>query len=420
MKAGRVKKVRDQRGINSNCIMLEGLFNTLGHDIIGMTTIVPLFLSFLGASLNLIGAVSSMQSIASTFMPLLLGGFVAATRSKRNFSMLVNGLSRFSILLIPIAVIMGFPNSTILVLFFIVMAFFSLCQPITGLSWNYLLGNCVDPGKRGKLLGTLFALSGIITFASSNIIKWIRSTPALSEINQFAAIYALGGLLMGCSVLFYIPLKEDKATSQEKPKVDIRTYLGELLNCYKNKQYIRALMANACSQLSIGVNAFFFLYAQNTLELDAPAISNLIVLQTLGIMVGGLTTGRISERFGIKRMLQMVEAMGLIVPIMGLIAGTTATPFVFTAIAVFTIGFAKTGLIGYQAYILEVIDTKKSVYHVVAKGLAFLPISFTGVIVGSLIQRFTNTPLFYVQIALAILACICVARLKLTVYPKTK
>lgn len=37
------KSYQDQT--NSRCIMLEGLFNTLGHDIIGMTTIVPLFIT---------------------------------------------------------------------------------------------------------------------------------------------------------------------------------------------------------------------------------------------------------------------------------------------------------------------------------------------------------------------------------------
>ena len=409
-------KERDQKAINGNCIMLEGLFNTLGHDIIGMATIVPLFLSFLGASLNLIGAMSSMQSIASTLMPLLLGGVVAGTKSKRNFSMLVNGLSRFSILLIPLAIVLKLPSNSLLVLFFIVMAFFSLCQPITGLSWNYLLGNCVEPAKRGKLLGTLFALSGIITFASSNIIKWIRATPALSQIHQFAAIFALGGLLMGCSVLFYIPLKEDQQAGTLKAKINIAAYIQALLACFKNKAYLQALRTNAFSQLSISVNAFFYLYAQNTLALDAAAISNLIVLQTLGIMLGGLATGRISERLGIKRMLQMVEGLGLLVPVMGLVANASASPMLYASIAVFVIGFAKTGLIGYQAYVLEVIETKNSVYYVVAKGLAFLPISFSGVVIGSLIQRFTNIPLFYAQIVLCTFACISASRLKLTVF----
>ncbi len=60
---------------NYYCILFEGLFNTLGTDVLGMTTIVPLFLAEFGASLTLIGSLSSMQSILHGITPLLAGGF---------------------------------------------------------------------------------------------------------------------------------------------------------------------------------------------------------------------------------------------------------------------------------------------------------------------------------------------------------
>lgn len=408
---------RDQARLNGTCIMMEGLFNTLGSDILGMTTIVPLFLAYLGASLETIGAVNTMQSIFGAVVPLLCGGVVAAAKSKRNFSILINGLSRSAILLIPLGVVLGLSHGAELALFFCVIGFYAMCQPITGLTWNYLLGDCVPADRRGKLLGTLYACSGVITFASSAIIKGIRAS-SLQEGYQYACIFALGGILMACSVLFYLPLKENRHDENTAQARDVKGYIRELITCYRDKLFRRVLFTNVCSSLALSVNAFFYVFAQNVLLLTTDQVSNLIVLQTLGLMLGGMVTGRVSDRLGLKRMLQLIEGLGILVPVMGLIAMGSGAPFLFAAIAVFIIGFTKSGLIGYQAYILEIVPTEKSVYHIVARSLTLLPFSVSGIVIGGVISGASNVPAFIIQIAFACLALLGASTLKLTVYQK--
>lgn len=408
---------RDQAHLNGTCIMMEGLFNTLGSDILGMTTIVPLFLASLGASMETIGAMNTLQSICGAVMPLCCGGIVAAAGSKRNLSLWVNGLSRSAILLIPLGIFLKLSPAAELALFFCVIAFYFICQPVTGLTWNYLLGDCVPASRRGKLLGTLYALSGVITFASSAIIKGIRAS-SLTEGYQYACIFSLGGLLMACSVLFYLPLKEKTHTGSTVKARDVRGYVRELCGCFRNRLFRRVIFTNVFSQLSISVNSFFYIFAQNVLALSTDQVSNLIVLQTLGMMLGGVITGRVSERLGLKRMLQLIEGLGVFVPVMGLMALRSAAPFAFAAAAVFAIGFTKSGLIGYQAYILEIVPTEKSVYHIVARSLTLLPFSFSGIAIGTVISSFTNTPAFAAQIFLAVMALLGASTLKLNVYKK--
>lgn len=410
-------KAPDQDTLNERCIMMEGLFNALGNDIIGATTIMPLFLAYLGANLRLIGMFSSMQSVFSAVAPLLFGSIVAATRSKKWFSIILNGVARSSVVFISLGLALGLPKGGELILFFAVMGLFYLNQPVTGLAWNHLLGACVRPQNRGRLLGTLYAISGVITFLSSAIIKAIRAS-ALDEGGQYAAIFLLGGVLLGCSVLFYLPLKEGTAgESGAKPeRIGLRTYIAELKSCYRNRMFRKTLFANTFSSLAVAVNAFFFVFAQNVLCLSADQISNLIVFQTLGLMLGGMITGRISQYLGVKRMLQCVEGLGILVPVMGLLATGSAHAFLFAAIGVFFIGFTKSGLIGFSAYILEIIPTEKTVYHIVARALALLPFSFAGALFGELIGRFTNTPVFIAQIVLAAISFFGVSRLRLNVY----
>lgn len=419
MKDVRLKwKKPAQDAINGYCIMLEGLFNTLGHDIIGMQTIVPLFLSYLGASMEAIGSLSTLQSVFGAIMPLLCGGMVAAAGSKKKMSMIINGVARTAYLLIPLGIVLGLSPAAELALFFGVMVLANMGQPVTGITWNYLLGDCVPAARRGKLLGTLYALSGVITFVSSAVIKAIRSSPTLSEIDQYAAIFALGGALMACSVLCYIPLKEHSAGGVTPEKRQAGNYIRQLLDCYRDRLYRRVLAANVFSSLSLSVNAFFFVFAQNTLGLTSGQVSNLIVIQTLGLMIGGVVTGQIPDKLGLKRMLQTIEGLGIFVPVLGLLAMRADVPFLFTAAAVFIIGFTKSGLIGYQAYILEIVPTEKSVYHIVARSLTLLPFSFAGIAIGSLIAHYSNTPAFALQIVLAVLAFAGASRLKLTVYKK--
>lgn len=395
--------------------MFEGLFNSLGNDIIGMTTIVPLFLASIGAQLSQIGSLSTIQSVMATLVPLVAGGAVAAAANKRKMSMLINGFSRSSFLLIPLGLVLGLNPRSELALFFVVIIFFYLLQPVTGLIWSYLLGACVPNEKRGKLLGTLFGLSGLITFASSTIIKGIRSS-SLEESMQYAVIFTLGGIIMASSVFFFIPLRERRQTAAPV-RVGFKDYLRELVSCFGNRLFCRLMLANAFSSVSVIINTFYFIYAQNRLGLSSEKISNLIIVQTLGLMAGGFITGNISEKFGIKRTLQLIECLELAVPIMGLLAAKS-TPYLFAAATVFSIGFIKSGNSGFQAYLLEIIPTEKSVFHIVARNLVLLPFSFSGVLVGALIARYSNTPAFFLQLVMASMAMVMVCTLKLNVYKK--
>ncbi len=411
----RLRK-RDQDTVNSYCIMFEGLCNSLGTDIIGMSTIVPLFLSSIGASLSQIGSLSTIQSAMGTAVPLLMGGTVAAVSDKRRMSMLINGISRSSFLLIPLGLFLGLRPKAELTLFFIVIFFYYLMQPVTGLIWSYLLGACVPNQKRGRLLGTLFGLSGLLTFISSTIIKWIRSS-AFSESIQYAMIFSLGGTIMACSVLFFIPLRE--RTAVEAPKrIGFQVYIRELLSCFRNRLFCRLLVANAFSSAAVIINTFYLIFAQNRLGLGADKVSNLIIVQTLGLMAGGFTTGHISGKYGIKRTLQLIESLELLVPVMGLLA-LYGNPYFLAAVSLFTIGFIKSGTSAYQAYLLEIIPTQKSVFHIVAKNLVLLPFSFSGVLIGAIITRYSNGPAFIIQMVMAVLALTMVCTLRLNVFRKS-
>jgi len=419
MRLSKIRQtIREDR--NGLCVMMEGMFNHLGVDILDMTTIIPLFLSYLGANLETIGAVTTLRSVMGSVVPLLLGSVVAATRSKRNFAMIFNGSSRAAMLLIAVALFMDLPLQSILVLFFIVILYYSFCQPLTGLSWNHLIGAYMPPEKRATMLGILYSASGVLIFLSSYIIKYIRSHPALTEKTQYAWIFLIGGLFVATSVLWYVPLKEDREHLEQRGTAHGKDYVMELMRCYKNKKFRQIIYTQLFANVSTNINTFFFLFAQDTLLFSPQNISDLIVVQTLGVMVGGFVTGWISQRFGVKRMLQTMEALGVLVPVMGLAAMAGHLPMGCSAVALFIIGFMKGGQVGYSSYILEIVPNEKTVYHVVARSLIMIPFSFASILVGYLITNLGNGPVFAIQAALGLGACFFASRLELNVFSRRK
>ena len=323
------KKFRfpSDKGRNYYCILFEGLFNTLGTDVLGMTTIVPLFLAEFGASLTLIGSLSSMQSILHGITPLLAGGFIAAAVSKKSLSLLLNGISRGAILLIPFLLLLRFPDSVIVGAFFMVMLLYFCFQSMSGIIWNHLLGDCVTGRRRGQLAGTLFAISGFITFISSNLVKIIRDSPELDRRTKYGIIFGLAGILLTSSVLCFIPLREEPVGASPKEERNVKVYLSELFRCFRNRDFNWLLITNCLSHTSSMINTFIYLYAQNFLRLPSTQVSTLLVIQTLGVIAGGFSTGRVSSRFGCKRMLIFAESLGLLVPVCSLTAMHTQFPF---------------------------------------------------------------------------------------------
>jgi Na+/melibiose symporter-like transporter len=332
-------------------------------------------------------------------------------------SLTFNGIARTAILLIPLSLLFGLPNHWIITIFFIVILPFYVFSSVTGISWNYLLGTCVQPDSRGKLLGTLVACSGIVSFFSSNVVRLLRENEGLTQSGKYASIFGLGGVLMASSVLFFIPLKEQVFTPTPKEDRNIKAYFSSLLLCVKNKFFRRMIAAQAFSSTSMAMNTFLYIYAQNYLKVDTKVISLMLIVQTLGTIAGGFVTGKISEHLGSKRTIFTVECLGLTIPIMELCALQFGGGPVLMIACVFLMGFSRSGQMAYQTYLLEVAGEGKSIFYLVSKSMILLPFSFVSVLVGLYFDGTYPISFVYIlQICIAVVAIVLVTRMKLFTY----
>jgi MFS family permease len=399
--------------INYFCILFEGIFNLMGYDLLGIASIVPLFLSEYGASLGFIGMLTTIQGISTALVPLLFGGFAAKARSKKRFSILLNGCSRGLVLLVPAALLCNLSNGAIIGVFMFVFVLLFMAAPLTGLTWNYLLNDCIGMRERPKLLGVLFAMSGVVSFGTSNLIKVIRDSSSLPSNMKYFYIFGFAAVAMCISVLCFVPLRENHTQDTQPQAFKVKEYLSSLATCFHNRDFNKLVRANVFSYISVVLNSFIYIYAERTLKLESNLISNMIIFQTVGLIAGGIVTGQVSARFGVKRMLVLVECAGLFIPLVALLCGTLTNPYPLMCLCVALFGFIRSGQLGYTNYIIEVVEKEKLIFHMVAKGLLLLPLSFLSTFAGLYIQSHWMAPIFIVQAAASLAAILMCTKLRL-------
>jgi predicted MFS family arabinose efflux permease len=221
-------------------------------------------------------------------------------------------------------------------------------------------------------------------------------------------------------VLFFIPLREQTSAAAGRKNPGLKAYFLNLAECWKNIFFRRLIYTQACSSVCTGINTFLYILAQNYLRVSTEWISYMIIIQTLGVFFGGLLTGRISEYFGSKRTLILVECIGLCVPVLELFGLNFGRGEILMSAAAFLIGFSRSGLMAFQGHLLELAGQERSIYYIVTKSVLLLPFSFASVLVGLFIEHISLPPVLFFQIGMASAAIFCASRLKLFLYRKQK
>jgi predicted MFS family arabinose efflux permease len=397
---------------NSLCLTLEGGFNVLATDMLGIASVVPLFLQEYGAGPVVIGMLPALQTGAALLVPLLLGNFVSGLKSKKRFNVTMNGVFRPSVLLIALALLLLQDKAAVVAVFIAVIVFFFLNQSATGLAWNHLLAASIRPQDRGALMGRLFALSGAASFLSSFLIKAMLDSEGMAPNLRYAAIFGMAGVAYVCSILSLAPLRENTDAGGSISAATLRGYAGYVVENLTNPAFRRLMLVNALSVVAACSNAFLYVYAQNAAGLPIAAVSVMIVVQTTGQVFSGLLLGRVSKRFGNKYVILLSECFAALIPAFMLAAWLLPQHAAALCLAAaFCFGFRRGGDMGYNTYLYGIVEPRKVIYGIVAKSSLLFPVSFAGMLAGYVIGHTGYLPVFFVQFAASALALLCCAGL---------
>jgi MFS family permease len=298
-------------------LVLDLGFFGLGMSFISQNTVIPSFLTTIGASSAFIGLVSSLQS-ASWLLPQLIAARSLSNKPyKKPHILWPAAIGRFLLLLMALAIWLtgAQPKWLIMLLTAGVVIGFWVGDGVASVAWLDLLSKAIPPRRRGRLTSTGQVFSGTLGFAAGAAVEWMLSDRGPAYPHSYALLFLLGFAMMAlsfCSVCFLV--EERGASTHTNPSW--REYLPQLWTVLKEDRVFRRLIiARQLTGLGGLAIPFYMPYALEKLGLPAQVAGRYTSIGVLGSILAALAYGWVNERYGSKRVLQIGIAMGTVAPL---------------------------------------------------------------------------------------------------------
>ncbi len=165
----------DEYRRNFWCLALDFGFFGLGMAFLGPTTVLPGFLTALGASSAVIGFISTLQRAGWLLPQLLAARYLADKPYKKPYIIVPAGISRSMILLLAVFVLVTRArNATLTItLAIFALAIFWIADGLGSMAWFDFLSKSIPANRRGRLTSIGQILSGVLSFVAGLAVEWV-------------------------------------------------------------------------------------------------------------------------------------------------------------------------------------------------------------------------------------------------------
>jgi MFS family permease len=305
------------------CLALDFCFFGIGMAFFGPSTVIPSFLSALGASSAVIGLLSTLQRAGWLLPQLFVARMLADKPLKKPFILLPAAISRSLVLFLAglIWATGARPPGVIIALTTVLLGLFWIGDGIASLSWFDFLGKAIPPHRRGRLSSTGQILSGIFSFVAGFVVEWMLSDQGPAYPNNYALLFLIGFLMLTISFLALAHgVEEAGATASRVPSWgEYLPQLGAILK--RDHTFRRYLITRQIFGLSEMATPFYMTYALDKLLLPARVAGRYTSVGVMGGILAALIFGWLNERHGTRRASQIsvlvtaaIPALAILVP----------------------------------------------------------------------------------------------------------
>jgi hypothetical protein len=170
-------------------------FFGVGASLAGQTTVIPSFLASLTSSAPLIGLASTLLT-GGWLIPQLFAANRLAGLTRRKSSVAVPAtVGRLLALIMGPAMLFLAPRSAsgaLAAFYFLYLAFY-ITDGIGSVAWLDILGRCVKPAARARLISLGTVAPGVAGIGAGAIVGIVLSSPALPWPKNYALLFGLCG-----------------------------------------------------------------------------------------------------------------------------------------------------------------------------------------------------------------------------------
>lgn len=382
--------------------------------------VVASFVSRLTPSTVAVGAAEAIVRFG-WLLPQLLAANYAQGIPRRKPIYLLGGWGRATALGVLAAALWAWtdPDATgsLLGLFFVMWALYSLVSGLAGVPYNDIVGRTIPSNRRSRLLAGRVLVGGLLGVGVGVLIRTILGRPGVDSYEGYGLIFGGGAIVLALSTSCFAFVREPPAPTTGG-RSRFATFLGEGVRVVRRDARLRRFVV---AQWLAGITSmavpFYVLQARSVGGVAEAEVGTFVAAQMLGALALNPLWGWWGDRRGKLDVLRAATVTSLLSPSLaillvllspppgGLMVGGYASVFLL-------LGAASSGrVIADLGYLMEISpDERRAEYSGYANVLV-APSRLLPLVGGALVQALSFHALFAVAAGAAVIRLGVVRRL---------
>jgi MFS family permease len=321
---------------------------SVGFNLIGSTTVIPDFVRKLTGSEILIAFSSQMFEILWLLPQLLVARRLIRVENKKMWFVIPNIPVRTLMIIFAGIILLVGPGhpGALLAFFFVFYGIVAIGDGLVGVPWVDLMGSSLDNRRRARLFGLGNALLGVLVLGIAPVIHFVLSDSGPDFPNNYALLFFLAGIMFLITIPAGLLIHELPGGQPQETMPSLREYLPDLMRVLREDSPFRSMtLARILTTFYTMAGPFYIGFATERLDMASDvAVSNLLLMQTLGSVGASLLYTRLGDRHHVH-FIHLVMIAGVLQPLMALVASQTGPAPLYIA---FLLGGVVGGMLGFS------------------------------------------------------------------------
>jgi MFS family permease len=301
---------------------------------------------------------------SSFLLQIIISGYLQQKPYKLPFYRTMAVLRSGALLVIALTVAMiPLESQWLIIIFFAVLAFHSMGSGLNGLAFIDIVAKVIPTTRRGHFFAQRAFWGGLVALITGPVIGFLLSeTCGIRFPINVAWLFGAAFLTQVIASALWLMVKEppgEVITEAVNWTQQLKQGWQLLLN---NAPYRMYLITQICRVLADTAGAFYIVYARYVLGITAQMVGVFLTARTAASIASNLWWGRVSDRMGNRRLLQISNALGMCVPLIALGIGilgnripkaTTELAWAYTLVFVVSGTFVAAANIARNGYLLD-------------------------------------------------------------------
>ena len=375
--------------------IMDGALYAFAMSLVSTVTVLPVLVKKIGGSNVAVGLIPVIWIIGFNFPQVLIAAYTSRQDSKKRLVLKTALIQRIPWLLLAIvtATLVGKVSPHwALVLIFGGLSLAAIGGSLNLPGWFDLVAKITPVGRRGSLFAYRSILGALLGVAGGAAVSHVLDT-VVFPVN-YAILFSMAFLIMMVSYIFLILLKEPLST-ETPPGFKGDAYFKKLREIIRQESgYRQFLIADALLVTALMGDAFYAVNALQKFSLSEGFTGRFIVVMMVSMIFGNLIFGKMADRSGHKRNLQIAASSTAVISVIAIVAPLVEVYYLVFAGSALTMSMLH---ISRLPFIAEICVEENRPIYIALTNMITAPFILMGLFGGWIADNFGYPPVFMIS-----------------------